>query len=169
MNPILKTLTATTLTLGMAAPATAFADGKLTIWTGNNRDRDALLEAISGFTGDLGIVVEVEIVDPDLPQKYQQAAATGDGPDIVMWAHDRFGEWAGGGLIAPVSPSDDWAAGAIWLVAPAMALSMDLGAAEVGLLITLYGVGAALAYLPAGLWALTGADGGLETRTCRAS
>ena len=113
MNPILKTLTATTLTLGMAAPATAFEDGKLTIWTGNNRDRDALLEAISGFTGDLGIVVEVEIVDPDLPQKYQQAAATGDGPDIVMWAHDRFGEWAGGGLIAPVSPSDDWAAGVL--------------------------------------------------------
>ena len=113
MNTILKTLTAAVVTLGTAAPAMAFEDGKLTIWTGNNRDRDALLEAISGFTGDLGIVVEVEIVDPDLPQKYQQAAATGDGPDIVMWAHDRFGEWAGGGLIAPVSPSDDWAAGVL--------------------------------------------------------
>jgi len=57
------------------------------------------------------LLAVVEIVDPDLPQKFQQAAATGDGPDIVMWAHDRFGEWAGGGLIAPVDPSDDWAAG----------------------------------------------------------
>lgn len=111
MNPILKTLSVAALALGTALPAMAFEDGKLTIWTGNNRDRDALLEAISGFTDDLGIAVEVEIVDPDLPQKFQQAAATGDGPDIVMWAHDRFGEWAGGGLIAPVSPSDDWAAG----------------------------------------------------------
>jgi len=52
--------------------------------------------------------VKVEIVDPDLPQKFQQAAATGDGPDIVLWAHDRFGEWASGGLIAPVQPSDSW-------------------------------------------------------------
>jgi MFS transporter, FSR family, fosmidomycin resistance protein len=49
--------------------------------------------------------------------------------------------------------SNDWAVGAIWLVAPAMAISMGLGAQEVGLLITLYGVGAALAYLPTGLLA----------------
>ena len=68
MNPILKTLSVAALALGTALPAMAFEDGKLTIWTGNNRDRDALLEAISGFTDDLGIAVEVEIVDPDLPQ-----------------------------------------------------------------------------------------------------
>ena len=75
------------------------------IWTGDNRDRDALLEAVQPFIDDLGVEVSVEIVDPDLPQKFQQAAATGDGPDIVLWAHDRFGEWASGGLIAPVQPS----------------------------------------------------------------
>lgn len=37
--------------------------------------------------------------------KFQQSAATGDGPDIFIWAHDRFGEWAAAGLIAPVEPS----------------------------------------------------------------
>ena len=49
--------------------------------------------------------------------------------------------------------ANDWGVGAIWLVAPAMAIAMGLGAEEVGLLITLYGFGAALAYLPAGLLA----------------
>ncbi len=105
-----KTLSTAALLLATTAPAFAFEDGAITIWTGNNRDKDALMEAVAGFTEDLGVDVIVEIVDPDLPQKFQQAAATGDGPDIVMWAHDRFGEWAGGGLIAPVSLSDDWAA-----------------------------------------------------------
>lgn len=106
-----KTLALTALLLATAMPAAAFEDGVLTIWTGANRDRDALLAAVAGFTQDLGVEVVVEVVDPDLPQKFQQAAATGDGPDIVLWAHDRFGEWASGGLIQPVSPSAAWADG----------------------------------------------------------
>ena len=73
---------------------------------GTNRD-DAVLQAIAAkFTADLGVDVKVEVVDPDLPQKFQQAAATADGPDIVLWPHDRFGEWAQGGLILPVEPSE---------------------------------------------------------------
>ncbi|MEL6100072.1 MAG: maltose/maltodextrin ABC transporter substrate-binding protein MalE [Pseudomonadota bacterium] len=103
-----KTLSTLALLLTTAAPAIALEDGKILIWTGDNRDRDALLEAVQPFVDDLGIEVAVEIVDPDLPQKFQQAAATGDGPDIVLWAHDRFGEWASGGLIAPVQPSATW-------------------------------------------------------------
>ncbi len=103
-----KTLSTLALLLTTAAPAAALEDGKILIWTGDNRDRDALLEAVQPFVDDLGVEVAVEIVDPDLPQKFQQAAATGDGPDIVLWAHDRFGEWASGGLIAPVQPSATW-------------------------------------------------------------
>ncbi|SFS21529.1 maltose/maltodextrin ABC transporter substrate-binding protein MalE [Yoonia litorea] len=103
-----KSLTTLALLLGTAMPAAALEDGKLLIWTGANRDRDALLAAVQPFVDDLGVDVEVEVVDPDLPQKFQQAAATGDGPDILFWAHDRFGEWAGGGLLAPVQPSAAW-------------------------------------------------------------
>ena len=103
-----KTLTTLALLLATTAPAFSLEDGKILIWTGDNRDRDALLEAVQPFVDDLGIEVAVEIVDPDLPQKFQQAAATGDGPEIVLWAHDRFGEWASGGLIAPVQPSASW-------------------------------------------------------------
>ncbi len=105
-----KSLTTLALLLGTAMPAAALEDGKLLIWTGANRDQDALIAAVQPFVDDLGIEVTVEVVDPDLPQKFQQAAATGDGPDIVLWAHDRFGEWAGGGLIAPVQPSAAWEA-----------------------------------------------------------
>ena len=103
-----KQLTLTAILLATAMPAYALEDGVITIWTGDNRDKAALEQAVAGFTEDLGVEVKVEIVDPDLPQKFQQAAATGDGPDIVLWAHDRFGEWASGGLIAPVQPSDSW-------------------------------------------------------------
>lgn len=47
--------------------------------------------------------------------------------------------------------ANDWTAGSILLLTPAIAVGMDLAPAEVGLLITLMGVGAGLAYLPAGL------------------
>ena len=47
--------------------------------------------------------------------------------------------------------ANDCAPCAIWLIAPAVAIAMDLSPAEVGLLITIQSVGAAAAYLPAGL------------------
>lgn len=109
-----------TRTLGLAAllittaiPAFAFEEGSLLIWTGANRDKEALEAAVKPFTDSYGINVTIEVVDPDLPQKFQQAASTGDGPDIVMWAHDRFGEWASGGLIAPVKPTAAWSDGVL--------------------------------------------------------
>ncbi|MCP1167570.1 ABC transporter permease subunit [Limimaricola litoreus] len=46
-----------------------------------------------------------------LPEKFQQAAATGGGPDIVMFAHDRLGKWATDGIIAPVTPGAGFADG----------------------------------------------------------
>lgn len=88
-----------------ALPVAALEEGKILIWTGANRDQAQLEKVAQKFSSDLGIPVQVEVVDPDLPDKFQKAAATGDGPDIVLWAHDRFGEWAAGGLISPVTPS----------------------------------------------------------------
>lgn len=42
---------------------------------------------------------------PDkLEEKFPQVAATGDGPDIIFWAHDRFGGYAQSGLLAEVTP-----------------------------------------------------------------
>ncbi len=106
----IKMLSAAALLATTALPAFAFEDGSLLIWVGANRDEAALQAIGDQFAADLGVPVTVQVVDPDLTDKFQQAAATGDGPDIVLWAHDRFGEWAAGGLVAPVSPSAEWAA-----------------------------------------------------------
>ena len=108
MNRLTKNLSLAALITTTALPAFALTDGELLVWVGANRDEEAIRAIGAQFEEDLGVPVTVEVVDPDLTDKFQQAAATGDGPDIVLWAHDRFGEWAAGGLIAPVNPSQDW-------------------------------------------------------------
>ena len=47
--------------------------------------------------------------------------------------------------------TNDWVAGTLWLLAPAIAASMGLGPAEVGLILAINGIGAGLAYIPAGV------------------
>jgi len=47
--------------------------------------------------------------------------------------------------------TNDWVGGTIWLIAPAIAASMGLGPAHVGLILTVNGIGAGLAYIPAGI------------------
>ena len=92
------------LLLGSTSLTFAAKEGELLIWIGTNRDEAALQTVLDKFTADLGIPAKVEVVDP-VPDKFQQAAATGDGPDIVCWPHDRAGEWAKSGLIVPIKPS----------------------------------------------------------------
>ena len=98
------------LMLSTVVPAFAAEEGKLLIWMGPNKGTASLQEITKKFTEELGVEVTVEEVDPAV-EKFQQAAATGDGPDIMLWAHDRMGEWAAGGLIAPVTPSAEVTAG----------------------------------------------------------
>lgn len=110
MKTLMTTLTTSALLMASTSMAVALEEGKLTIWSGGNRDHAALRTVLDKFTEDLGVEVEVAEVEP-LAEKFQQAAATGDGPDIVLWAHDRFGEWAAGGLIQPITPSEDYVSG----------------------------------------------------------
>ena len=106
MRKTLKSLTLAATLLGSASTAFALEEGTLTIWMGPNKGTASLKALGEKFTADLGIPVVVEEVDPAV-EKFQQAAATGDGPDIMLWAHDRFGEWAAGGLIQAVTPSPE--------------------------------------------------------------
>ncbi|WP_127599617.1 MFS transporter [Nitratireductor alexandrii] len=46
--------------------------------------------------------------------------------------------------------ANDWPIAALWLIVPAAGLSMGLSPVEVGLLFTLFNLGGALAYIPAG-------------------
>ena len=47
--------------------------------------------------------------------------------------------------------SNDWAAGSILLIASAVAVAEGLGSEEVGWMLAIHGIGAALAYIPAGM------------------
>ncbi len=49
--------------------------------------------------------------------------------------------------------ANDSGPGAVWIIAPAIAVAMNLSPAELGLLIAIHNVGASLAYFPAGILA----------------
>ena len=85
--------------------AQAFSDDELTIWIGGDKSYNALQVLGKQFEKEMGIKVNVEMPE-SLPDRFQQAASTGKGPDVVLWAHDRFGEWALSGLLATVEPSE---------------------------------------------------------------
>ena len=103
---IRNTIAASVLaTLGAVAPVQAeIEEGKLVVWINGDKGYNGLQEVGEWFTKETGIPVEVAHPD-SATDKFQQAAATGNGPDIFIWAHDRLGEWAKSGLIAPLSPS----------------------------------------------------------------
>ncbi len=86
--------------------ALALEEGKLLVWINADKGYNGLQALGDKFTEELGIEVVVERPE-SVTDKFQQSAAAGDGPDIFIWAHDRFGEWAAGGLISPVEPSQD--------------------------------------------------------------
>lgn len=102
---IRNTIAASLLTLGAIAPVHAeIEEGKLVVWINGDKGYNGLQEVGEWFTKETGIPVEVAHPD-SATDKFQQSAATGNGPDIFIWAHDRLGEWAKSGLIAPLSPS----------------------------------------------------------------
>ncbi|TLX59932.1 maltose/maltodextrin ABC transporter substrate-binding protein MalE [Stutzerimonas nosocomialis] len=107
MNKKLFAAAAIGLTAALGLPLSAQAaieEGKLVIWINGDKGYRGLAEVGEKFTADTGIAVEVAHPD-SATDKFQQAAATGNGPDIFIWAHDRLGEWAQSGLLAPITPS----------------------------------------------------------------
>ncbi|WP_257263101.1 maltose/maltodextrin ABC transporter substrate-binding protein MalE [Endozoicomonas sp. ONNA2] len=94
----------TALSLIFASNVLAFSSDELLIWVGGDKAYGGIRQVGAQFTKDMGINVKVEIPE-NITDRFQQAAASGSGPDIIFWAHDRYGEWARSGLLAPVSPS----------------------------------------------------------------
>jgi maltose/maltodextrin transport system substrate-binding protein len=82
----------------------AWTDGELLIWMDPDRGQ-ALKPLAERFENDLGVDAKVETPEK-LTENFPLAAQVGKGPDIVIWAHDKVGEWADAGLIAPVGVSD---------------------------------------------------------------
>jgi maltose/maltodextrin transport system substrate-binding protein len=108
----LATLWAASLLLLLLLPvpkAGGWKNGELLVWMDGERGR-AVQRLGDRFEQELGITVTVEAPE-GLTFSFPIAAQAGKGPDVVIWAHDKVAEWAGGGLIAPVSPSPDFMQG----------------------------------------------------------
>ena len=84
----------------------AWTNGELSIWLDPDRGR-ALGPIIQRFENDSGIKVNLESPQ-NITEGFAMAAQVGKGPDIVVWAHDKVGEWADAGVIAPIEISPEF-------------------------------------------------------------
>ncbi|EBA1300418.1 TPA: maltose/maltodextrin ABC transporter substrate-binding protein MalE [Klebsiella pneumoniae] len=88
-----------------ATPYAAIQEGKLIIWGGSlGNGRQALETVGKRFEADTGIPVTVE-QPKNIEERFPLVASSGGGPDIVIYAHDRFGGYAKSGLLYEVNPS----------------------------------------------------------------
>jgi maltose/maltodextrin transport system substrate-binding protein len=84
----------------ITVPAFAWSNGELLIWM--DSDRGAALEPIlKKFAEQYSIKVRTE-APQNITDNFTTAAQSGKGPDIIVWAHDKVGEWADAGLISPL-------------------------------------------------------------------
>ena len=97
MNRLLWILSALCL---VPIPLFAWTNGELLIWMDNDRGR-ALQPLVQKFETDLGLKIAIETPEK-ITDSFPIAAQAGKGPDLVIWAHDKVGEWADGGLVSPV-------------------------------------------------------------------
>ena len=84
-------------------PAPAWEPGALLIWINGDKGYAGIAEIGRIFEKNLGIPVVVEHPE-GATDKFFHAAKSGQGPDIMIWAHDRLGEWADTGLLLPIDP-----------------------------------------------------------------
>lgn len=91
--------------------AFAFEKDELMIWVGGDKAYNGIRKVAENFMKDYDfLTVKVEIPE-NITDRFQQAAASNAGPDILFWAHDRYGEWARSGLLAAVDPAPDFKSG----------------------------------------------------------
>src|ERR1700759_2209833 len=82
----------------------AWTNGELLIWMDDQRGR-ALQPIVQKFEADLGLKVTIETPEK-ITDTFPIAAQAGKGPDVVIWAHDKVGEWADAGLISTIDVQD---------------------------------------------------------------
>jgi arabinogalactan oligomer/maltooligosaccharide transport system permease protein len=94
--------------LALAGPlvgAAAAAPVELRLWHAYRGDEKAALEAIVAEWDEAqpDVTVDVLAIPPDgFVTKFEAAAPRGNGPDLLIAAHERVGGWVGAGLIAPL-------------------------------------------------------------------
>jgi maltose-binding protein MalE len=89
----------------LLASNSASAETTIKLWHSYSKsERDGLTEALAAFAKtNPGFTVEASFVPYDaLVDKLSAAIPRGHGPDVFVFAHDRVGGWAEGGLIEPI-------------------------------------------------------------------
>ena len=89
----------------MAIPAFAWTNGELLVWMDSDRTR-TLEPIVKKFEDQYAIKVHLE-APQNITDSFPTAAQAGKGPDIVIWAHDKVGEWADAGLISPIEVTSE--------------------------------------------------------------
>ena len=85
----------------------AWSNGQLLIWMDSDRAKGLRLVA-KKFQVDRGIKVTIEMPE-NLTTNFLNAVQASKGPDIVIWAHDKVGEWADAGIISPIHTFPEFA------------------------------------------------------------
>jgi len=84
----------------------AWTNGELLIWMDNDRAK-GLAPIAQKFHDNFGLKVTIDTPEK-ITDSFPMAAQAGKGPDVVVWAHDKVGEWADAGLIAPIEVSGEF-------------------------------------------------------------
>jgi arabinogalactan oligomer/maltooligosaccharide transport system substrate-binding protein len=82
--------------------ADAGAEGSLTMWVDDTRI-DSMRPVVEAFTEESGVDVElVQKATGDIGPDFVTQVPTGEGPDVIVSAHDGLGEWVNNGVVAPL-------------------------------------------------------------------
>ena len=104
VSPIVRTFILFAYLLA-AVPVFAWTHGELLVWMDPDRAH-ALEPVVKNFDDKYGIKTRLQ-TPQNITDSFPTAAQSGKGPDIVIWAHDKVGEWAGAGLISPLEISSE--------------------------------------------------------------
>src|ERR1700738_3948622 len=85
----------------------AWTNGELLIWMDADRGQALKASGAKKFENDFGLKVTIEAPEK-ITDSFTMPAQMAKGPDIVIWAHDKVGEWADAGLIAPIETSEEF-------------------------------------------------------------
>ena len=107
MKKFVKPLSLVALAVMAASPVAAMTEGEITIWINGDKSYEGLAKIGKQFEEDTGVKVIVQHPE-SLEARFEKVAAKGMGPDIIFWAHDRFGGYAEAGLLKEINPSKEF-------------------------------------------------------------
>src|SRR6056297_694124 len=107
MKKVLIVSLAMLIALGSVFAVTAKESGVLEIWADKVR-YEVLKPIAEDFEDDYSVEVNLSQINyDDIRSKFNKAAPSGEGPDILIGAHDWTGELAQNGLLEPVLMDND--------------------------------------------------------------